>query len=62
MNTTDADTPRPGNYTFSPVTVTDTTGAAFLGTIAIVLLVALLRALARNRQLEMQLARQSSNE
>ena len=48
-----------GRYaeTFSPVTVTEATGATFLGIIALILLVALLRALARNRQLEGQLAR-----
>ncbi len=55
----DADAYRPGNYTFSPVTVTETTGAAFLGILALTLLIALLRALARNRELEIQLAQQS---
>jgi len=48
-----------GRYaeTFSPVTVTEATGATFLGIIALILLIALLRAQARNRQLEVQLAR-----
>ena len=65
MNTThtnaDANTHHPGNYTFSPVTVTvtGTVGVVSLGIIVLVLLRALLRALARNRQLEIQLAGQS---
>jgi hypothetical protein len=50
-----ADQHYPGNYTFSPVTVTEATGATFLGIIALILLMALLRTLARNRELEIQL-------
>lgn len=42
--------------TFSPVTVTETVGAAFLGLLSVLLTVALLRSLARNRKLERQLA------
>jgi|GEM_PF-4102683 len=51
----------PRNWTFSPVTVTatETGGVIFLGTIAIVLIIALLRTLARNRKLEIQLAQRS---
>lgn len=37
---------RPGTY--SPVTVTDTVGAVFLGILAVILLIALIRAEARN--------------
>jgi hypothetical protein len=50
---------RGGNY--SPVTVTnnDTVGATFLGLIAILLLVALLRAEARYRALEKRLSQKS---
>jgi hypothetical protein len=45
--------------THSPVTVIDTVGAVFLGLISLILMIALLRTHARNRQLEVQLARQS---
>jgi hypothetical protein len=53
------------NYrTFSPVTVsmTETIGVLFLGILAIVLLINLLRALARNRELEVALARRLPGE
>ncbi len=53
-----AGTCRPGNYTFSPVIATDTIGAAFLGIVALTILLALLRALAHNRALELQLTKQ----
>ena len=45
------------NSTFSPVIVSgkETTGAFFLGVLAIILTIALLRAQARNRELEVQL-------
>lgn len=48
-----------GNYTetFSPVTVKETVGATFLGILSLILTIALLCALARNRKLEVQLAR-----
>ena len=39
--------------------MTDTSGVIFLGLIAILLLVALLNALGRNRKLEVQLAERS---
>lgn len=50
--------PGRGDYyeTFSPVTVKETTGTVFLGILAIMLLVALLRSLARNRELAVRLA------
>ena len=44
-----------GNY--NPVNVSDTVGVMLLGVIAFVLLIALLRAQARNRALLAQLAR-----
>ncbi len=40
----DADAYRPGNYTFYPVMVTETMGAAFPGILALTLLTAPLRA------------------
>ena len=43
-------------YTFSPVTVTETIGAAFLGLLSLILTFALLRAIARIRKLERTLA------
>jgi hypothetical protein len=43
-------------YTFSPVTVTETVGATFLGLMSILLTFALLRALAHIRRLERKLA------
>jgi hypothetical protein len=56
----DQPTPQVGGdrttYTFSPVTVTETVGATFLGLISILLTLALLRALARIRRLERELA------
>jgi hypothetical protein len=58
-NQTSQPTPQAGgyrtNYTFSPVTVTDTVGTTYLGLLALLLTIALLRALARNRQLERKL-------
>ena len=42
--------------TFSPVTVTETIGVTFLGLLSLILTFALLRAMARNRKLERQLA------
>lgn len=47
-----------GNY--SPVTVSDTVGTILLGAIAVVLLIALLRAQSRNRRLVAQLAEQDA--
>ena len=44
---------------YNPVSVSDTVGTLLLGIIAIVLLVALLRAQARNRNLAAQLAEQN---
>ena len=41
---------------YNPVNVTDTMGVILIGTIAIILLFALLRAQARNRSLAAQLA------
>lgn len=46
-------------YTFSPVIVREAVGSVFLGLISIVLMIALLRALVRNRELEAQLSRQT---
>jgi len=43
-------------YTFSPVTVTETVGATFLGLLSLILTFALLRAIARIRKLERTLA------
>jgi len=43
---------------YNPVNVTDTMGVIMLGTIAIILLAALLRTMARNRRLIAQLAQQ----
>lgn len=47
---------------YAPVTIalTETGGAVFLSILSIILLIALLRVLARNRELEVALARQSS--
>jgi hypothetical protein len=52
------------NYsdTFSPVTVKETVGATFLGILSLIFAIALLRALARNRKLEVQLARLTAKE
>jgi hypothetical protein len=46
-------------YTFSPVILKEAVGSAFLGIISIILMIALLRALVRNRELEAQLSRQT---
>jgi len=51
-----------GDQIFSPVTVRETVGATFLGILSIILITALLRALARNRDLEVQLARLTAAE
>lgn len=43
---------------YNPVAVTDTLGTIFLGTIVFILLIALLRAQARNRELLARLSRE----
>jgi hypothetical protein len=45
---------------YNPVTVSDTVGTMLLGVIALVLLIALLRAQARNRSLLAQLVEQEA--
>jgi hypothetical protein len=44
------------NSSFSPVSVTDTTGVVFLGAVAIMLCIVLLSALSHNRALDKELA------
>ena len=44
------------NSSFSPVSVTDTTGVVFLGAVAIMLCIVLLSALSQNRKLTTELA------
>ena len=51
-----------GDEIFSPVTVRETEGATFLGILSIILTIALLRALGRNRELEVRLARLTAAE
>lgn len=46
---------RPEHAHYNPVTVTDAIGAIFLGILALILMLALLRAQARNRKLLDQL-------
>jgi hypothetical protein len=47
---------RPGHSHYNPVNVSDTVGAIVLGILSLILLLALLRAQARNRRLLEQLA------
>jgi hypothetical protein len=49
----------PTTYHNDKITVTDTVGAALLGIIALILLIALLRSQARNRELIAQLQHHS---
>lgn len=48
------------NCTFSPVIVNEVVGSVFLGVISIILVIALLRVLVCNRELEAQLSRRAS--
>ncbi len=48
------------NYAPVTISLTETGGAVFLSMLSILLLIALLRALARNRELEVALARRLS--
>jgi hypothetical protein len=52
---------RPLAYNVTDITVIDTVGVIFLGALALILLIALLRSQARNRALVAQLSQQSSS-
>ena len=51
-----------GHYHYNPVNVSEGLGVILMGTFALALLVALLRAQARNRELLAQLAKRAGDE